>query len=357
MKHTQALNLRQLPSVLPSIPPPVQRRKKTGSLDTLAQLGTELENPLILSPLTDVRNGSALVKRARAKYMTRAVVVRLASLDSPLSKAYWNSFHCCSTLVKTGDKIAGKYCKNRWCLVCNRIRTARLIQSYQPVLSSWPDKHFLTLTVPNVKAGALPAEIERMQGTLKTILEMFKKQYQRNGYLKIIGVRKFECTYNPIRNDFHPHFHIIVDSLGAASCIQAEWLRRFPDCSSKAQDIRPALDKDCLELFKYFTKIITKSKNDNSTLPINPQALDTIMQAITGVRTFQPFGFKLPEAAEQAAPVDEASVETVLDEIAYQWYQDFHDWISPDGDCLSGYTASAAMQELIEQMEGAKNEN
>lgn len=317
------------------------------SLDTLAQLGTETINPLILSPLTDVRNSSALVKRARAKYMTRAVVVRLASLDSPLSKAYWNSFHCCSTLVKTGDKIAGKYCKNRWCLVCNRIRTARLIQSYQPVLSSWPEKQFLTLTVPNVKAADLPAEIERMHSTLKTILEMFKKQHQRNKYLKIIGVRKFECTYNPTRDDFHPHFHIIVDSLGAASCIQSEWLRRFPDCSSKAQDIRPALDNDCLELFKYFTKIITKSKSDGSTNPINPESLDIIMQAILGIRTFQPFGFKLPAAAEQDEPVDSATVETVLDEIAYQWYQDFHDWISTDGDCLSGYTASEKMTELV----------
>jgi hypothetical protein len=227
-----------------------------------------------------------------------------------------------------------------------------LIQSYQPVLSSWPDKHFLTLTVPNVKAGVLSSEVERMHSTLKTIIEMFKKQFQRNGYIKIIGVRKFECTYNPTRNDFHPHFHIIVDSLGAASCIQSEWLRRFPDCSSKAQDIRPALDKDCLELFKYFTKIITKSKSDGSTNPINPESLDIIMQAITGVRTFQPFGFKLPASAEQETPVDESTVETVLDEIAYQWFQDFHDWISPEGDCLSGYTASKAMDLLIHQMKG-----
>lgn len=339
MQHSKARLLRQLPPILPS------------SLDTLAQLVTEEENPLILSPLTDVRNGSALVKRARAKYMTRAVVVRLASLDSPLSKAYWNSFHCCSTLVKIGDKVSGKYCKNRWCLVCNRIRTARLIQSYQPVLSTWTDKHFLTLTVPNVKADVLPGEVERMHKTLKTIIDMFKQQYCRNKYLKINGVRKFECTYNPTRNDFHPHFHIIVDSLGAASCIQAEWLRRFPDCSSKAQDIRPAQDKDCLELFKYFTKIINKSKFDGSTTSINPESLDIIMQAITGIRTFQPFGFKLPASVEKETPVDESTVETVLDEIAYQWFQDFHDWISPSGECLSGYTASTAMQSLIDQIE------
>jgi hypothetical protein len=356
MENSNTRLLRQLPPVLPS--------KRPSSLDTLAQLGTEQKNPvnsndfeIALSAVTDEKNQSVLVKRARAKFISSSIALRLVDVDSPLRKGYWNSYYCCSTLVKTGDKVTGKYCKNRWCLVCNRIRTARLIHSYKPILETWPEKHFLTLTIPNVSAIALPIAVESMHSVLKQIIHKFKVRTQRGGNLRLRGLRKFECTYNPDRNDYHPHFHLICETLAVAQAIQTEWLVRFPSASILGQDIRPASGRDCIELFKYFTKLITKNKRTNQTNPVNPLTIDTIFQSIIGIRIFQNFGFKLSKAAEEEEILETLEIATAVEEMVFTWYQLFHDWISPDGICLSGYSATDNMVDFVNTISGGKNEN
>jgi hypothetical protein len=71
-------------------------------------------------------------------------------------KSYWNMFHCTATLEKVGDKVTARYCKNRTCMVCNSIRTAQNINTYEPVLEAWKEEMFMvTLTVPNCKGELL----------------------------------------------------------------------------------------------------------------------------------------------------------------------------------------------------------
>lgn len=324
-------------------------------LDTLAQLGTSPSTPeqdadfkVVSQTVTD---RSVLLKRARAKYLTNAIVYRLADIESPLNKAYWNSYHCSSKLTKQGDKITGQYCKNRWCMVCNRIRTAKLIRDYMPVLDEWHDKHFLTLTVPNVPACTLQITINKMVRSLKQIQETCKKRSQRkrDRWPKILGLRKLECTYNPERNDYHPHFHIIVDSKYAAHEIKDQWLKKFPLAKEIAQDIRPADANSCIELFKYFTKVMTKTTSDDGVkYSINPFVLDEIFRAIKGVRTFQTFGFTLDRETEETEEAC-ADLDEVLDEIVYGWMQEFSDWVDIDtGETLSGYVPSEKMIRLTE---------
>jgi hypothetical protein len=76
-----------------------------------------------------------LRKRARAKFLSLPLAVDLAELRSPNEKSYRNTIYCASVLVQTPDgKLTGRFCSTRWCLVCNRVRTARLIYAYGPEL-------------------------------------------------------------------------------------------------------------------------------------------------------------------------------------------------------------------------------
>ena len=69
------------------------------------------------------------------------------------------------------------------------------------------------------------------------------------------------------------------------------WLDAFPDATMAAQDIRRADNNSIKELFKYSTKLVVKSKKQKGNT-INAIALDTIFNAMYGLRTFQPLGIK-----------------------------------------------------------------
>ena len=317
-------------------------------LDTLAQLGTDTEFPSVLKPLTDLQNLSVLQKRARSKYLTTAVALRLVDTNSPLVKQYWNTYHCCSALTVENQKVTGNYCKNRWCLVCNRIRTAELIKKYKEELFSWEDRHFVTLTVPNVPSKFLKKTIQVLNKEFTDISNTMKKRHQRMTGTRLICIKKIECTYNPDREDYHPHLHIITKDKVMAETLLLEWLKRHPECSSLAQDIRPASQNDLIELFKYFTKILSRSKKDKK-ITINASALDNIFQSIKGIRTFQPIGFKAPKLIPSIEEGDNQNdfAVTVDRSVVFDWIHEFHDWISADGEILSDFTPTEKLENIV----------
>jgi len=102
-----------------------------GALDTLAQLG-QRSSQRARSDAKPARS-EILLKRARAKYFSTPLAINLAKLRSPLEKSYRNTVYCSATLSQEDGKIVGSYCGNRWCMVCNRIRTARAIHRYLPM--------------------------------------------------------------------------------------------------------------------------------------------------------------------------------------------------------------------------------
>jgi len=311
------------------------------------------DEEIILDESTKVKSKERLTRRARAKYFSRALVLPLTGLDSPLKKSYWNTYHCCEVLIQHGEEITGSYCKNRWCTVCNRIRTAVLINTYKPVLDSWEDKWFVTLTIPNVLAVELRLGLESMETEFRRTKDMFYKQFIRGKGDKFLGFRKLECTYNPVREDYHPHYHIIVKGEHMARALLDEWLRRFPDARNIAQDIRPADDDSVMELFKYFTKLIVKvNRGKDREVFIKP--LDVIFQAIRGRRTFQNFGFTAPKEVEKPDEKALAMADKIEEEVVreiYQWHQEHHDWISKQtGEVLTGYVPSRKFRKLVESI-------
>lgn len=347
-------------------------QKKLGAgaaapLDTLAQLGTTQKNPPSFDPGLDLPDSSfrlqsctllddktSLQKRARAKYLTSSLVIRLAALESPLAKSYWNSFHCASVIEKQGNKVTSTYCKNRWCIVCSRIRTALLIKKYRSTFESWGDCYHVVLTVPNCLSDDLKSTIDDMDKTIKRITEACKKRSQRKTGPALVAVKKLECTYNASSNSYHPHFHLIVKGHKSAHDLKREWLARYPACVDAAQHVSKADENAMLELFKYFTKIITKVKTGEKEQrkTINVETLDVIFRAIQGKRTFQSIGFKVNQCEELKDDEKDRDLFAKVDESSfYEWDSAVKDWVDREsGELLSEYEPTERMITLCESI-------
>lgn len=302
--------------------------KKAGPLDTLAQLGTngQNEDKLSLVQSTTLEDTEKLKKRAKRKYFSNALTLGLvdaskANTKSILTKSYWRSFHCNATLSIFDDgTISGHYCNNRWCMTCNAIRTAKNINNYAPILASWHQPYFVTLTVPNVQAEDLKTCIEGMQRNFVKAKDRLKKQARRNGLPNFVGLRKLECTYNSTLDNYHPHYHFVVKDKVNAQKLNDYWLEYYPSANQRAQDVRQADKNVGIELFKYFTKVITDTKEGRV---IFADSLDIIFNAIRGKRTFQAFGFKLPKLDEETNVIQHNLVHDRA-----TWIQELADWVT-----------------------------
>ena len=228
-------------------------------------------------------------------------------------------------ILQEDGKLTSRYCNHRWCYVCNAIRTAKLIDGYEPVLMNLPELRFVTLTRPNVQAHELPAEISDMTKTFRAIRDRLRKQK-----IKLAGVRKLEITYNEKRNDYHPHFHMIITGELEAQILVQEWLLSNPKASEQAQDNRPADQESLRELFKYCSKI-----KDNT-----PVANDTIFKSVYGKRMIQPFG-GIRRVSED---VEDLVADIIFDGTgtdSWLWHDDAQDWVSTtDGAMLSEYVSA-----------------
>ncbi len=161
----------------------------------------------------------------------------------------------------------GSFCKNRFCPMC-AWRKARkdgyLIQSLMEYVNQIHKKEFifLTLTAPNVQADKLSEEIDDFNESWKRMTKLKQVSAINKGF-----IRKLEVTYNQERNDYHPHFHVLLavnrsyftDKDYYIS--RDEWLKMWQvakrDSSITQVDIRRAkMDdyKSVLELATYSAK-------------------------------------------------------------------------------------------------------
>ena len=280
-----------------------------------------------------------LLKRARAKYVSGVVAAPLTTLRSPLAKQYKLSQTCGAELTETPGKITSKYCGCRWCLVCARIRTARLIKGYMPAIEQMGDNtYFLTVSRPNVKAADLQAEIQHYIRCARLINRFLREKCK----LKFSSLRKIECTYNEVANTYHPHFHFVFDDFQAADLFLTQWLARNPAAlRDKGNQLKKADAGSAMELFKYFTKVVSKSASGQpGDYRIHVQALDVMFCAMRKVRTFQPCGV-IKAVSED---IDEViSEESGREEVNF-WQWSGFDWMNSDtAELLTGYAPSAAV--------------
>ncbi|WP_144511825.1 protein rep [Bacillus thuringiensis] len=135
-----------------------------------------------------------------------------------LSRSGYELFKECSTFnrfLATQDKekhklIASNSCKNRFCPICawkkarkDAMKIATMMEAIK--LEEKKEFLFLTLTTPNVKADMVKSEIDRFN-------KAFSKLFRRERIMKSIKgyIRKLEMTYNKERDDYNPHFHVLL---------------------------------------------------------------------------------------------------------------------------------------------------
>jgi plasmid rolling circle replication initiator protein Rep len=212
-----------------------------------------------------------------------------------------------------------------------------MLNGYLPVLEKLKDAQFVTLTIPNVISEDLKDTIRLMLSQSTNIVRTLKKRFK-----SFNGIRKIECTYNSITDDYHPHLHFIVEGLDVSNALVNEWLKRFNEANDVAQDVRPVTELK--ELFKYQTKIISKTKTDYC---IFLRPLDTIFCAMKNMRTFQSFG-NIKKVTDDLNDLKSEIIEGAdsYDLILWHWVK--NDWQDiATGKHLTNYKPSRRMNELL----------
>jgi len=296
-----------------------------------ASVHTTTQNPTLAQ--------ETLQMRARSKHITNAIVYKLAEIESPLKTQYWNAYHCSTEIEQEGDHIKSRYCNKRWCITCNRIRTAKLINGYGLQISQFKQPMFVTLSARNVPGENLSERINEYNAAFNRIRDNLRKYYKT----PIIGVRKLEVTQNETTKEFHPHFHLIIDGSGTAQKLRDLWLEQWGEQADiKAQDIRPAEIGATDELFKYVVKLSAKGRD-------GIKGLDTIFQALKGRRLVASYGIKM--ISEDVDPDQKANIDwKPSGNYVYSWNSGQVDWMKGTGEPLSGYVLDEKTRATVEKI-------
>lgn len=104
----------------------------------------------------------------------------------------------------------GNTCKNRFCPICawKKSRKDALALSVMMAYLKQEEKKefiFLTLTAPNVPDDELNDEIKHYNQSFQRLMQRKEVKQIVKGY-----ARKLEVTYNEERDDYHPHFHVLI---------------------------------------------------------------------------------------------------------------------------------------------------
>lgn len=116
----------------------------------------------------------------------------------------------CDKTLEHKKQTKGNSCKNRFCPICawrKSRKDALKLSILMKYIQAEQKKEFifLTLTTPNVVAEDLEGEIKKYNQSFKKLMERKEVKTIAKGY-----VRKLEVTYNQERNDYHPHFHVVI---------------------------------------------------------------------------------------------------------------------------------------------------
>jgi plasmid rolling circle replication initiator protein Rep len=270
---------------------------KGSALDKLGYLASP--------PLKSPQNGpkplysETFEKRAKPKHKSTYIGLNLAlaNENSPMVKRYWRQFRCSSSieLDQATGKTRTKYCDTRTCQVCGRIRTAKMINQYGPILDQTPNLYFVTLTDVTVPGPDLRATIKNRIKKFGDAIKNLKQNKRRAKVdSRINCIRKLELTYNFHTKQHHPHIHALIEGEQNAKDLLCYWMNHTPTASWDAQNIKPADSGSYIELFKYITKTTTKDKQTGIER-VNPYRITDIqIQALDRVRTFAVYGFEQP---------------------------------------------------------------
>ena len=334
--------------------------------NTLALNGTDKKgSALRIEPIVVPGEGSKIMdantmkRRAKRKLITKSIMLSLVDVATVKNapdrvKSYWNTWHCLDRIVRSDGRIYGKYCKNRFCLLCADVRKAKIINRYMPEIKDWERPCMTTLTVRAVPKRQLKGRIEEMLMHFQRIVDKYNKRYRRGKGIKLMGLRSLECNFNATNRTYNPHFHILVPNPEVGVALMEEWKLAWsgPDSvSSAAQQTKSILNREqgMKEVVKYFAKIFSlpnpSKRNKKQDHYIYANALDNIIEALQGHHTFNSFGFKLAKSLQR-----EHGKITLLEEYQNMKYDlEKADWVASESvEGLTGFIPDAELSMILE---------
>lgn len=301
---------------------------KNGGIYTLGQSGTIKvgQNTVIVAGNgSDLNNETALNGRAMRKTITQSMMLNLIDLakengETDKLNSYWNTYYCQNRIISADGRYYGKYCKNRFCVLCCSIRKAEMINKYLPIIEKWDDAHMVTLTVKACKADQLKRAMTKILKGFKQIKDKHRKRWLRHSGIKMIGIKSLECNFNPKRQTYNPHLHIIVANEEMAETLKKDWLQKWKKGSTdpRAQKIEKIYNSTTglIEVIKYNSKIFTEPDPNNKSKGVKKDiyiaALQTIFDAMKGKRIFDKFGFDTDTTSKTENEYCELSTTKVL---------------------------------------------
>ena len=221
-------------------------------------------------------------------------------------------------------------CKNRFCPMCawRKARKDALgLSLMMQYIKQEKDKEFifLTLTTPNVPEEDLENEIKHYNQSFRRLSNRKKFKTVVKGY-----VRKLEITYNEKRDDYNPHFHVLIavnksyftDKRYYIN--QQEWLNLWRDVTGipeitqvRVQKIKQNNNKELYEMAKYSGK--------DSDYLANQKVFDAYYKSLKGKQVLVYSGlFKTAKKLLKDGELDylkEKDLTEYIYQIFYIWKQ------------------------------------
>lgn len=350
-------------------------RSESASLDTLVLR----DQSASIAPKKGVlESEEATRKQAQAKDFTHALSSALyaeairsdgkeeRSRSAPqkyerksLRRAYGRSMDCAGLKVQDADgSLRTTYCNSRWCVVCNRIRMAKGIRTYSGWLQSiGEDAFFVTLTSENCTEPELRKTLQRNILDFKSCV----RSIRRTDGEHFEAIRKTEVTYNRGADTYHPHYHVIVNGELQAYLLLSYWMKRsHRKVDRSAQDVQPLTPGGLKEVMKYSTKSITKTEEGDRG--VHTRSLHVIYTAMKGMKTLQPYGFRLkdfPVIEDEGEEMDlintTVAFKRIGEAVNWTWIPDYAEWVDTEsGECLSGYVRPEQLDTIISRMKGVE---
>jgi hypothetical protein len=305
---------------------------------------------------SDLGNRKSLKGRAKRKLITQSMVLSLIDIANKSGvedkkRSFWNTYHCQNRIYTADGRMYGTYCKNRFCTLCCSIRKADIINRYLPIVQTWQEPYFLTLTVKSVPYNRLKPVMRSMVTEFRKIIDKYKKVHKRGKGTKLIGIRSLESNFNPVTKTYNPHFHILVASAEMGNILLNEWVNRGKSgrVNRAAQNIMKVTNNltILIELIKYGSKIFTEPDINKKTRvkgreKLYTAALNNIFDAMKGFRIFERFGFNLPPNTKEVTGAS-------LFHNCSEWNYDMKafGWLNNQGEKLADFVPVPQLIELL----------
>mgnify|MGYP001172761089 CR=1 FL=1 len=327
------------------------------TLDTIGKVGTN-----------ETENQRMAQAKALNKAVTDSINGSLLSVHSPLKSRYLSAYNCSQYYFQNGNKLHTHRCRQRTCLVCDKIRVSKALRQYDQAFKNMAEPYMVTLTFGRIENLGRQNAYFGSEVTHSSLREIFKslskdlsdvmrsvkislKRSGREDYL-VNAVSAFECSINPIkRKPFHPHFHMVVDGYDKAVMIVDAWIKNqnrggHSIVNKAGQDITKAYDLK--DVFKYITKML--SKHDFS-----PVLFDAVQRAVSGQHTIKNYGLCKP-AKVKVNDNDLITADWLPDQVeVYKWHRKKYDYFDLEGNAMTGLQLTDDDRYLIKNKKYREN--